>query len=235
MEVDSDYVKNLAYCGPGLYVRITVEDDGQGIDDETIKHIFEPFFTTKPVGEGTGLGLSTVFGIVKEHSGFLDVVSKAGEGTRFSLFFPASPVLDEEAPKLDMSEFSGEGSILIVDEDRDLLEVLSRLLTNYGYSVVTETDGQRALELVSGDDEHFDAVVVNHQLPVISGREMIPLLKQSRRNLPIALMTGYGGAGTRAEGKRFGADEFLEKPILPEKLLRTVSQLVKKNRRNSGD
>jgi PAS domain S-box-containing protein len=197
----------------GRYVRLTVSDTGKGMDRATMDRIFEPFFTTKGPGEGTGLGLSVVHGIMRGHDGCITVYSEKGKGTTFHLYFPA--VSDEalQSPTLDTSVPMGSGEcILFVDDEEPITRLFKVMLTQLRYAVETRTHAAEALELVRADPNRFDLVITDMTMPVMSGLEFARQLAKIRPNLPVIVATGYPGSLRNGEIRNMGIRDVLLKP-----------------------
>jgi two-component system, cell cycle sensor histidine kinase and response regulator CckA len=177
---------------PGRYVRLRFTDTGCGIRADVRQRMFEPFFTTKPVGEGTGLGLAVVYGIVRQHDGFIDVVSAPGEGTRFSVYLPAIerdvPVVSERAPG---GVTGGRETILVAEDETSLRRLTERLLTGLGYSVIVAQDGVEALQLFEQRRDEIDLLLMDIVMPGKGGREVYTAVRALGSEVPIVFMTGY--------------------------------------------
>ena len=218
VELDEVYAARHAEVEAGRYVLLAVSDSGHGMDAATIEHIFEPFFTTKEAGKGTGLGLSTVWGIVKQSGGHVWVYSEPGRGTIFRLYFPRH---DEEQhgregrSALAPAARGGTETLLVVEDDEALRQLLERLLATAGYAVLSAATGAEALELCASGEEQIDLVVSDVVLPGIGGVELVSRLRERFPDARALLMSGYteeviGEAlapGTRFLGKPFTAAE----------------------------
>lgn len=216
-EVESGDALTLSHgsLAAGRYVRLVVRDAGHGIDRATMERIFEPFFTTKPVGEGTGLGLSTVYGIVTEHGGALHVESWPGKGTTFEVFFPRtedSDIQGEPTPEVPARPGRGE-TILLVDDDRPLMLLGEEMLAALGYEPVGFDHGSAALAAFRADPQRIDLVLADEVMPEISGTELAGSLHDIRPDLPIVLMTGYDRALQSHRLQAAGIREVLKKPL----------------------
>jgi len=177
---------------PGRFVRLEVADDGAGIPPELIEHIFEPFFTTKELGRGTGLGLSTVYGIVRQSRGFIDLESQPGEGTRFSLYFPAVSAEPLAALPPSMQPMPrGVESILLVEDDALVRELAHRMLADLGYHVHVASGGEEALMLVASPAVRVDLLLTDVIMPGMSGKETYERLTASRPGLRVVYTSGY--------------------------------------------
>jgi signal transduction histidine kinase len=212
----------------GRYVTLTVTDTGCGMDEETQAHIFEPFFTTKEVGRGTGLGLSTVHGIITQSGGHVAVHSEPGLGARFRIYLPRAAnvsVASEPAPTASPLA-RGTETILVVDDDRVVLRLVSEVLTRQGYTVLRAASGQEALILLGDVEQRIDAMVIDVVMPGLSGREVAQRLGGARAELPILFMSGYGPDGPGSQGALEPEIDFLPKPFLPDALIARVREVL---------
>jgi CheY-like chemotaxis protein len=182
---------------PGRYARVRFTDTGRGIHSDVRQRIFEPFFTTKPVGEGTGLGLAVVYGIVRQHDGFIDVASAPGEGTRFTVYLPAVdrplPTASDPAPA---AASGGRETILIAEDEPSLRRLTERLVTSLGYSVISASTGEEAIELFTRRRDEIDLVLVDIVMPGKGGRDVYDAVRAAGSDVPIVFMTGYSAEMT---------------------------------------
>jgi PAS domain S-box-containing protein len=198
---------------PGNYLKLTVSDTGPGIEAVTMEKIFDPFFTTKPREEGTGLGLSVVHGIVASHGGGIHVESEAGQGAVFTVYLPLHEgAAFEEAP-LEAPLPRGEEAILLVDDDKAVLEVCRRMLTYLGYRVEALSDPLEALELFRERPDGYDLLITDLTMPKMDGLELARSIRTLKPRVPCVLMTGYGPRIDREEAVRAGVVELLKKPL----------------------
>ncbi len=215
---------------PGPHVKLTVRDTGHGIDPSIIDLIFDPFFTTKKMGEGTGLGLSVVHGIVKSHEGKIEVESTPGRGTTFTVLIPVLETEYEvQQPKSTSSFPRGKERILVVDDEPQLADILSRMLVGLGYDVVTLTDGTKALEILKGQHEngkHFDLVVTDMTMPHFTGIDLAGELYAHDPEVSVILMTGFSKNIDAEAAKAHGIKGFLNKPVGLEELSMTVRDVL---------
>jgi CheY-like chemotaxis protein len=211
--VDSLAAETNPRLRPGDYVRLTVTDTGHGMDLETQAHIFEPFFTTKLPGEGTGLGLSVVHGIVLGHDGAITVYSEPGRGTTFHVYFPAHGAGSAETVN-EMAELSlGRGErVLFVDDEKPLALLGKKMLERLGYEVESISSVVAALERVRANPRDFDLVITDLTMPVMSGTDFAAELLALRPDLPIVLTTGFNATLTSARVRELGIRELLLKP-----------------------
>ncbi|MCD6580516.1 MAG: ABC transporter substrate-binding protein [Desulfuromusa sp.] len=213
-------------CLPGCYAKLSVQDSGCGMSTEIIGKIFDLFFTTKEVDEGTGVGLSTVQGIVDQHDGLIKVVSSLGEGTTFELFFPIIERRQKERIPVVQELPKGTEKILFLDDDEMIANVWSEMLREYGYRVSIMTDSSEALKLFTANPDYFDLVITDQTIPGLSGKELIQKLLKIRPDLATVLCTGYSSKINESEAKELGIDAFCMKPLDLSELLQTVRQVL---------
>ena len=209
---------------PGRYVKLSVTDTGIGMDAGTRARIFEPFFTTKEIGRGTGLGLASAYGIVQNHGGYITVVSDKGHGTTFHIFLPAS---DKEINNSDPSAeplSTGNGTILLVDDEAIIITVGSQMLRRLGYNVLTATNGKQALEVYKDHSTRVDLVILDVIMPDIGGGETFEMLKTVNPAVKVLLSSGYSIDGKASLILKRGCKGFLQKPFD----LQTLSNKIKK-------
>jgi len=213
---------------PGRYARLTVNDTGCGMDAAIKARIFEPFFTTMGVGEGTGLGLATVYGIVKQTGGHIDVVSKVGTGTAFSIYFPAlEEAASREEPQSRLAQPpQGTESVLLV-EDEDGVRTLGReVLQRCGYTVLEARHGREALDLMAFYAGPLQLLVTDVVMPQMHGRTLATLLTAQRPGLKVLFVTGYADPPLLDLGLSDGEVSLLMKPFTPSSLARKVREVL---------
>ena len=224
--VDGDSVQTHFPKATGFnYLRADVSDTGQGMDEATRNRIFEPFFTTKGKGKGTGLGLATVFGIVQTHAGFIDVVSTPGFGTTFSIFLPvAPPTLERRSDSVlqAIATTGGTETILLVEDEEMLLKSTKTILQNNGYQVIDARDGFEATRIYAAEKERIALVLSDYGLPGIDGSEVVSSLKAINPGVKVILTSGFFEPGIRSMLAKDGVRAFLQKPYLPDDLLRKI-------------
>ncbi len=198
---------------PGSYVKLTLEDNGHGIPPNLLERIFEPFFTTKVAGEGTGLGLAVVHGIIIGHGGGISVKSKVGKGTTFSMVLPKLDVELSSHAKAPENWPRGSGRVLFVDDEEMLAKWGEQLLTHLGYSVVSMTNPYEALEVFRDQSDQFDVVVTDQAMPTMDGETLARALLDIRHDIPVILCTGFSHTITADKAKLLGIKEFLMKPV----------------------
>ena len=218
--LDHNYVKHYKVV-PGRYVKISVTDTGVGIDKDTQERIFDPFFTTKEMGRGTGLGLASVYGIIKSHGGYINVYSELNQGTTFTIYLPASGKSAVEETEVTVDIIIGSGTILLIDDEKMILEVGRELLEELGYTVIPALSGQEAIEIFQKKQDTIDMIIMDMIMPGMSGSETFDRLKEINQEAKILLSSGYSVDGQASEILRRGCDGFIQKPF-------NVSQLAEK-------
>jgi PAS domain S-box-containing protein len=236
--IDETYAQNHPESRAGQFVCLTVRDKGCGMDRKTLDRIFEPFFSTKEVGKGTGLGLATVYGIVKQHEGWIEVTSEVGVGTTFKIYFPAvlrRPESSTETSPAPEQVRGGRETILIVEDEPVLRELIREVLQQYDYKVIEAGSGVEALRVWDEFDGRVDLLLTDMVMPEgMNGRELAAQLKKRKPALKVIYSSGYSPEAT---GKDFGQSDtvFLSKPYLPPQLARTVRQCLDDNRKRSRE
>ena len=213
---------------PGDYILLTVADTGIGMDHKTLDHIFEPFFTTKELGRGTGLGLASVYGIIKGHGGYIDVESEKGYGTTFKIYLPASVKKVQEGVKTAGLIMKGTGTILLVDDEEEVLNVGDGFLKAMGYQVITAHDGKEATEVYRKHQESIDLVVLDIVMPVMGGSEVFDRLKKINPDIKVLLSSGYSIDGEATKILERGASGFIQKPFDIKQLSQSIHEILKK-------
>ncbi len=214
----------------GEYVRLTVADSGHGMTPEFKERIFDPFFTTKRIGEGTGLGLSVVHGIVINHEGTIQVDSQPGKGTRFNVFFP---IIKDDAPPLEKSRKqapTGNKRILFADDEAALLDATQRMLERLGYHVTCVQNGGDAFKIFEGNPDDFDLVITDMTMPFMTGVELAEAILRLRPNVPIILCTGFNERITPEIAKSIGIREYMTKPYALQEMAETIQQVLKEKK-----
>jgi signal transduction histidine kinase/ActR/RegA family two-component response regulator/HAMP domain-containing protein len=227
MSVDAVFAERHPQARVGRFVRLRVTDTGTGMDTATLGHIFEPFFTTKEVGKGTGLGLATVYGIVKQHDGWVEVSSEPGKGTTFDIMFPAnneaSPTSKKEASPDDALVAGGTETILIVEDEEILREMAREILQNYGYNILEATSGREAFDVWNRHTDEIHLLLTDMVMPEgISGVQLAERLLTDRPDLKIIFTSGYSSNEVNAELLARARARFLQKPYSHNDLAKIV-------------
>jgi two-component system cell cycle sensor histidine kinase/response regulator CckA len=207
---------------------LTVRDNGTGMDENTVSRIFEPFFTTKPKGKGTGLGLATVYGIVQQSSGTISVESAEGEGSRFEICIPLADGAHEKAsiPPTEDAKLVGQETILVVEDEIMLLDVVAKILRNYGYTVLTAPHGGDALLICEEHKEPIDLLLVDVVMPRLNGPELAERLCGKRSEMRVLFVSGYSDFTVVRHVVATNADHFLAKPFSARDLAIKVRQVL---------
>ncbi|MFI5365423.1 MAG: PAS domain S-box protein [Candidatus Binatia bacterium] len=228
--LDAEAADAVATLRPGRFARLSVTDTGKGMNADTVERIFDPFFTTKPVGQGTGLGLSVVHGIMKAHDGAVTVASQPGSGTTFHLYFPAAaapqPPAAPEPIAVEPVPAAGVQHVLYLDDEESLVFLVTRTLERLGYRVSGYTQAEAALAAVRADPTQFDLVVTDLNMPGISGLEVARELSRLRPELPVVLASGYITEELRAHALQAGVRQLIYKPNTVEELCDVVQRLA---------
>jgi two-component system cell cycle sensor histidine kinase/response regulator CckA len=207
---------------PGRYVHIAVTDTGNGMDPQTLKRIFDPFFTTKEKGRGTGLGLASAYGIIKNHHGFIKATSKPGHGTTFSIYLPVS---DHAVVNDDSSEETicrGHETVLLVDDEPMIIEIGEALLTKLGYRVVTAGNGEEAVKLFQRNDAAIDLVILDMIMPGMDGSQVFKHIREICPTVPVLLSSGYALSGKAEQIMKSGCNGFIQKPFKVSELSQKI-------------
>ena len=221
-ELDERHARLSPDVSPGRYAELTVSDTGTGISADVAAHMFEPFFTTKPVGEGTGLGLATVHGIVTGTGGSLSVFSEEGTGTTFRLLFPATATAAPAHPAADIADAKGNGqTILVVDDEPPVLALTSRILRQNGYTTLDAGTFSEALSLASSED--FQLLLTDTVMPEMTGPTLAERIAKLRPGLPVLYMSGYSAEMLSPRRILDEAAEFIQKPFTRRTLLAKVA------------
>jgi PAS domain S-box-containing protein len=219
----------------GTYARLTIQDTGCGMPPETVQRVFDPFFTTKPAGEGTGLGLSVVHGIVQNHHGVVTVESTVGEGTSFHLYFSVVSAEVEKAAVSASPPAGGKGQhILLVDDEIAVATVAQRLLEQIGYTTTAFQDSAQALAAFRADPQRFDAVITDLTMPRLTGLALAAELLRLRADLPIILSTGYSSGIDSARARALGFRGLLAKPYSAQTLAESLHHALRTPGLNAG-
>ncbi len=227
--LDADFCAAIPSAVPGNYVVLTVADTGQGMDKETLAHIFEPFFTTKGVGQGVGLGLATIYGIVQQNRGFLQVESTPGAGTEFRIYLPRHAGSVPTSPAVSPAQpvVPGQGTILLVEDDASILNMTRTLIESQGYRVLATDRADEALRLSDAYPGDIDLLVTDVVMPEQNGLDLAQRLAKRRPGLPCLFMSGYTADVIAANGILPEKTNFIRKPFTAQELAAQIRDLLK--------
>lgn len=226
--IDSQFIHSHGYGEPGLYALMTISDTGAGMDEETCSKIFEPFFTTKVVGKGTGLGMAIVYGIVKQHSGFINVYSEPGEGTAFKVYLPISASENDaiNVAKEQSVPPRGTETILLAEDDATVNKLVTTILTQFGYEVIQAVDGQDAIDKFIANSENIKLILMDMIMPNKNGKEAYEEIRQIRPNVKVLYSSGYTADFIQSRGVKEEGAELIMKPVQPMELLRKIREML---------
>lgn len=229
VELSEEYVKTHAFAQPGKYMLLTVTDTGHGMEEAIKNKVFEPFFTTKEVGKGTGLGLSMVYGIVKQHNGYINVYSEPGKGTTFKIYLPTS---EKDAQTVDIKNAAsfagGKETILLAEDELSVRNLVSTLLQERGYTVIPAEDGEDAVIKFTENIEAIDLVILDVIMPGKSGKAAFDEMKKLRPGTKALFVSGYTPNLIHARGILAEGIEFISKPFAPSAFLSKVRSILDK-------
>jgi PAS domain S-box-containing protein len=226
-DVSAERALSHGTLAPGRYVRLTVEDNGSGMDEATLSRIFEPFFTTKEIGQGTGLGLALVYAIVTDSGGAIDVKSAPKQGSTFTIYGPLAEVALGAADDTAAAPPRGNGErVLLVDDEASLLAATAEVLMRLGYEPVSFSDGQAALAAFEAAPGRFDVVVADEVMPGLTGTGLASVLHRRRADLPIVLVSGYSGPILTQQALAAGVSELLTKPLQSRQIATTLARVL---------
>jgi PAS domain S-box-containing protein len=225
--LDSEYIKMKPYhVEPGNYVKFSVTDNGIGMDKNIQKRIFEPFFTTKDVGKGSGLGLASAYGIIKNHGGLINCYSEPGHGTTFNIYLPAyEKAVTEEKEPIEVA-LKGSGTVLLVDDEELVVKIGKRMLEGLGYKVVPAKSGDEALKIYSHRPDGIDLVILDLIMPHMHGGEVFDRMKEINPRARVLLSSGYSLSGQAEKIMKRGCDGFIQKPFNTVQLSRKVREIL---------
>jgi len=229
IKLDQAYFENRVNGQPELYIMLCVTDTGIGMDEETKRHIFEPFFTTKEIGRGTGLGLSTVYGIVKQSGGYIWVYSEPDKGTTFKCYFPRvdDAILEQESKQEKSLMQGGRETILLVEDEFIVRNLISNILKHYGYTVIESENGEKALEVrAQCSEQPVDMLITDVVMPGISGRVLADRLQSVYPEMKVLYISGYTDDAIVRHGVLDHGIPFLQKPFAPKDLAKKVREIL---------
>lgn len=202
----------------GNYVKISITDTGVGMDPETRQRVFEPFYTTRPMGRGTGLGLASAYGIIRNHGGYITVDSEKGKGTSVAIYLPASKREIRCMTRLPEGRVKGQGTIMLIDDEQLIVDVGSQLLERLGYTAITACGGKQALDLFREHMQDIDLVILDMIMPGMSGSQTFDELKKLKPDIKVILSSGYSLDGEASQIIQRGCSAFIQKPYTMDKL-----------------
>ncbi len=220
--------------GPGVYLKLVISDDGQGIEEEIQNRIFEPYFTTKPAGEGTGLGLSVVYGIVKSLGGDISVISTPGQGATFEILLPIAEVPVVTTEYTDHNLPAGKGHILLVDDEVTVVEMQGEMVEHLGYRATVKYSSLEALDCFRDDPSGFDLIITDQTMPHMRGDELAREALKIRSDIPIILCTGFSETIDAKRAKEHGIQGFLMKPLSLREMASEINRVMKTESRPNG-
>ena len=226
VEIDRDFATRHPGFLPGPYLQLSVIDTGHGMSPDVLNRIFDPFFTTKKKGEGTGMGLSVVHGIVKSHDGEVVVHSEPGKGTTFNIYFPAIEKEEIEETGAVLPLPVGNERILFIDDEPTLVHIGKQILERLGYEVEARTSSLEALELFKIKSEKFDLVITDMTMPKMTGDDLAREILKIRTNIPIILCTGYSKKISEGKAEASGVRALVMKPVVAEQLAKIVRKVL---------
>lgn len=232
IEIDEHYARMNVEAKPGKYVSVAVVDTGVGIPEQNLTKIFDPFFTTKGQGQGTGLGLSTVAGIVRSHGGFVNVYSEVSRGARFKVYLPAIESAQSAPAKPSSRDLpAGDGElILVIDDENAIREVAKETLSAFGYRAMVASDGVEAMAIFVTHKDEVKVVVTDMMMPFMDGPATIRAMRRLDPKVKIIATSGLKAEDKIADAAQLGVRAFLPKPYTAEKLLKTVAAALKEDR-----
>lgn len=235
-DIDAAFVHAHGFGTPGRYALITVSDNGHGMDEETRMRIFDPFFTTKSTGKGTGLGLAIVYGIVSQHKGFVNVYSEPGVGTTFRIYLPVMDMGQDAVPDpvaVATMEL-GEETILVAEDDPHVVDLVSSILTRYGYTVIPALNGADAVQKFK-DNDQVRLVLMDIIMPVMNGRDASEQIRALCPAVPILFTSGYTADIIHSRSQLDESAELIMKPVQPVDLLRKVREMLDRPHPAAGE
>ena len=224
--LDETFRKEHGFGKPGTYVRLSVSDTGIGMDEKTMANIFDPFFTTKEVGKGTGLGLASAYGIIKQHNGYVTVSSSLLKGTTFDIYLPLADMAVRSESAAATAVRGGSETILVLEDDSDVRNMIRRILSDSGYTTLEAANGDDAIRVFNENKERIDLVVLDVVMPGKNGREVLDEFTRINPRVKAIFMSGYTGDIVIDKGVRQESVDFLQKPLSVTSLLAKVREVL---------
>jgi PAS domain S-box-containing protein len=226
VELDSEFISNHPDLKPGRYINLTVTDTGHGISTDVLKKMFDPFFTTKEKGEGTGMGLSVIHGIVRSHGGTIYVYSEPGKGSTFKVYLPAIERSLKPEDRIEKPIATGTESVLLVDDEPAIVNIGKQVLESLGYNVVTRTSSIEALEYFKAQSDRIDLVITDMTMPKMTGEVLANELMRVRPDIPVIVCTGFSTRIDEKKAKDMGIRAFVPKPVLKREIAETIRMVL---------
>ncbi len=227
MTIDESYCQTHAGFIAGEFALLAVSDTGDGMDKATLSRIFEPFFTTKELGKGTGLGLATVYGTVKQNKGFINVYSEPGQGTVFKIYLPRTDArMTEESALVERKNLLGTETVLLVEDEESILDLASEILEKYGYTVLSALNPDMALTLARNHPGHIHLLITDVVMPGMNGKNLNEALKSIKPGFKCIFMSGYTSNAIAHNGVLDEGIHFLQKPFSPKTLAEKIRDVL---------
>jgi CheY-like chemotaxis protein len=225
--LNEDHVRHFS-AKSGNYVKISVKDTGVGMDENTLKRIFDPFFTTKDRSRGTGLGLASAYGIIKNHGGIINAHSVIGQGSTFDVYLPVSSKKVVRKEHLNQKALKGSETILLIDDEDIVIDVGGQILERLGYRALTARSGKEAIEIYRANKNKINIVILDVIMPDMGGGETYDRLKEINPEIKVLLSSGYSINGQASEIMNRGCNGFIQKPFNVEQLSRKIRDILGK-------
>jgi CheY-like chemotaxis protein len=228
---DENECKKHVDCKPGDYLMLKVSDTGEGIDPEYLERVFEPFFTTKETGKGTGLGLAVVYGILKNHNGFIQCESQKGIGTTFKIYFPVityMPIKEKEG-RAEVPIRRGHETILLVDDEEPIRDSGHQVLSSFGYKVITAEDGENAIQIFEQEKEKIDLVILDLIMPGMGGKHCLERMMQINPKAKVVIASGFSADENTKKSIDKLAKGFVKKPYDMQQILYVARDVLENN------
>jgi len=226
--LDDNAAKTYPGLSPGEHIKIRLSDTGPGIDPDIIDRIFDPYFTTKEVGKGSGMGLSVVHGIIKNHNGAITVNSNPGKGTTFNILFPKATEKSKMEKETTKKPLCGHEAILFVDDEISIATMIKRMLERLGYKVETKMNPVEALDLFESKPDHFDLVITDMTMPQMTGVKLSEKLMEIRSDIPVIICTGHSSMIDEEKAKLLKIAAYVMKPITMTEISQTIRKVLDK-------
>jgi len=226
IELDANFTASHPDMKPGAYLNLTVSDTGHGMPSGVLERVFDPFFTTKETGEGTGMGLSVVHGIVGNYGGVITAYSEPGRGSTFKVYLPIIETHKEPEIRTEEPIPTGSERILLIDDELPLVDIGKQILESLGYDVETRTSSIEALELFKAQPDRFDLVVTDMTMPNMTGEDLALELMRIKPNIPIIICTGFSATIDDRKARAMGIRAFVWKPIVKREIAATIRKVL---------